>query len=126
MLIVKLIFVALILNHAILCWQLIIIVDFINVNWFIVQYNMVAQKGHPSLPFFKVTFCKLAVFQFYTFANMQFINQACLQICCLSICIQYPNSKGHTVKSSENHDVYAQEMHIIFNIIITVAHTTMS
>ena len=36
----------------------------------------VAQKGHPSLQFFEVTFCKLAVFQFCTFANMQFVNQA--------------------------------------------------
>ena len=34
-----------------------------------------AQKGHPSLQFFKVTFYKLTVFQFCTFANMQFVNQ---------------------------------------------------
>ena len=36
--------------------------------------HTVAQKGHPSLQFFKVTFCKLAVFQFCTFANLLFIN----------------------------------------------------
>ena len=40
--------------------------------------TMVAQKGHPSLQIFEVTFCKLAVFQFCTFANMQFVNQALL------------------------------------------------
>ena len=51
--------------------------------------HTVAQKGHPSLHLFKITFCKLVVFQFCTFVNMQFINQALLQTCCLSICIQY-------------------------------------
>ena len=50
----------------------------------------VAQKGHPFLQFFKVTFCKLSVFQFCTFANMQFVNQALLQTCCLSIRISTP------------------------------------
>ena len=55
--------------------------------------STVAQKGHPSLQFFKVTFCKLAVFQFCTFANMQFVNQVLLQTSCLSIGIQYPNSR---------------------------------
>ena len=59
----------------------------------------VAQKGHPSLQFFKVTFCKLAVFQFCTFANMQFVNQALLHTCCLLIYIQYPNSKGCAIRS---------------------------
>ena len=48
-------------------------------------FGMVAQKGHPSLQFFKVTFCKLAVYQFCTFANMQFVNQALLQTCCLLV-----------------------------------------
>ena len=45
----------------------------------VVQLVMVAQKGNLSLQFFEVTFCKLAVFQFCTFANMQFVNQALLQ-----------------------------------------------
>ena len=86
----------------------------------IVFESTVAQKGHPSLQFFKVTFCKLAIFQFYTFANMQFINQALLQTtCCLSICIQYPNSKGI---SNENYDVYAQEMHAHHIITVHGAH----
>ena len=52
----------------------------------IISIFTVAQKGHPSLQFFKVTFVNLQFFNVnYTFANMHFINQALLQTCSLSI-----------------------------------------
>ena len=37
--------------------------------------NYGGPEGPSILEFFKVTFCKLVIFQFCTFTNMQFINQ---------------------------------------------------